>query len=294
MTGVQAVEEPQRLLGAIAERGGDFWYFKLIGPVAAVSDAEPAFGDWLRSVRFADGKPAWSVPAAWTERPGSGMRFATLATPGGLEATVISLPVRGEVDEQITANFTRWRGQVGATDGGEVVDVTLADGSTATLLAVSSPGDPATAATVEPAPVPFDFAVPDGWEAAAPSPMTRLAFRTGPGDDAADVTVSRFPPGSMPVAQVAGIWREQAKAAEGTTDGDPLTVAGGPAPRIDLPATEPGGAAVFGTAAERAGGLWLFKLAGSQDAVAAARPAFERFLADLQFPETDSPAGATE
>ena len=294
MTGVQAVDEPQRLLGAIVERDERLWFFKLIGPVAAVSDAELAFGQWMRSVRFDGGEPAWDVPAGWDERPGSGMRFATLAAPGGLEATVISLPVRGEVDEQIAANFTRWRGQVGATGGGEVDEVTLADGSAATLLSVSSPDDAATVTSAEPAAVPFEFELPDGWEPAAPSPMTRLAFRTGPGENAAGVTVSRFPAGSMPVATIAGIWREQAGAADGTTDGDPLTVAGDPAPRIDLPPKNRGGAAVFGTAAERGGALWLFKLAGSQEAVDAARPAFERFLAALRFPDTDPPAGAPE
>ena len=301
MSGVQAVSEPQRLLGAIAENGGKLWFFKTIGPVADVAAIEPAFGDWLASVRFEGGEPAWDVPTGWLERPGAGMRTATLLPPGGPEVTVIALGSRAgsSLAEQIDANFTRWRGQVGAAEGGTVEEVTLRDGTAASLLSVSSP-DAGTSPAVPKASAPppgdgLTYDLPDGWIEAAPSAMQRLAFRTGPGEDAAEVSVSSFPAGSMPAAQVAGIWRQQAGAADGppVDDADPLTVAGEPAPRIDLPAAEPGGTAVFGTAAERAGALWLFKLTGSQDAVDAARFAFEAWLRSVTFPDPATPAGAT-
>ena len=319
MTGVADVTEPQRLLGAIAERGGDFWFFKLIGPTEAVGAVEPAFGDWLRTVRFDGGGPAWDVPTGWEERPGGGMRFATLVPADGLEATVIKLPVRGDAAEQIDANFDRWRGQVGRTDGGTVEKVELADGTAAQLLSVSSPeaaGGAGSGAAAKPQAgvVPFEYEVPEGWEPAAASPMTQLAFTTGSDDDAAAVTVARFPAGSMTVEQVAGIWRGQAGAVGGTPPDEaaPLKIGetvpirpvppvpGVPnpdapnaeVPRIALPPAEPGGTAVFGTAFERGGALWLVKLTGPEAAVDAARPAFGRFLESLTFPDT--PAASNE
>lgn len=54
----------------------------------------------------------WTVPAGWTEAPGSGMRVATLTPPqsaGKAEVTIIALP--GDVGGEL-ANVNRWRGQL--------------------------------------------------------------------------------------------------------------------------------------------------------------------------------------
>ena len=302
MTGVQAVDEPQRLLGAIVERDERLWFFKLIGPAARVAAVEPVFRDWLGTVRFADGTPTWETPGGWIEGPGDGIRSAILRVPDGagspLEVGVT--PLTRQAGNSVRRNLDRWLGQVGREPGRgpKPEPISLEDGTPGILLAVSSPGiDDAPSAKATPAERSDAFTsdLPDGWEQVDAGPTEWLAFRTGPIEDAAEVTVSEYPAGSMPASQVAAIWRQQAETAEGLPieETAPLTVAGGPAPRIELPAAGDG-TAVFGTAAERGGALWLFKLAGSEDAVAAARPAFERFLADLQFPETDSPAGATE
>lgn len=55
---------------------------------------------------------SWKVPAGWTEKPGDGMRQATLLPkgPGKAEVTVIALP--GDVGGEL-ANVNRWRGQLG-------------------------------------------------------------------------------------------------------------------------------------------------------------------------------------
>jgi hypothetical protein len=54
----------------------------------------------------------WTLPKGWTETPGSGMRYATLAPPGAgkVEMSVVVLPgaAGGEA-----ANVNRWRGQIG-------------------------------------------------------------------------------------------------------------------------------------------------------------------------------------
>lgn len=55
---------------------------------------------------------AWSVPAGWSQRTGSGMRLATLMPPvgGGVELSVVRLA--GDAGGDL-ANVNRWRGQLG-------------------------------------------------------------------------------------------------------------------------------------------------------------------------------------
>lgn len=71
-------------------------------PPATAAPAAPARA---RGVR-------WATPPGWTQRPGDGMRAATLAPPpaaGKAEATVVALP--GDVGGEL-ANVNRWRGQL--------------------------------------------------------------------------------------------------------------------------------------------------------------------------------------
>ncbi|MFH5804781.1 hypothetical protein [Alienimonas sp. DA493] len=304
MTGVQTPDEPQRLLGAIATKraaDGALWYFKLSGPVAAVEAAEDDFHAWLKTVSFEDGEPTWTVPEGWTEQPGSGMRAATLLTPDGTEATVIRLGVSGDLEERIDADVERWRGQVGATgDAGTVEEVTLADGSTAQVLRVStpaaaemagaspaspSPAKPQASAPPQAAAALFEYDLPEGWgEEPAPS-TARLAFTAGAGEDAARVTISEFPASAMSLTDLVGIVADQSGTGpwNPAEDAGPISVGGADAVRIELPAKEEGGPTVLAAALTRGDSLWLFKLLGDADAVAAATPAFEQFLAGVQF-----------
>ncbi len=62
---------------------------------------------------------AWTLPAGWTEAPGSGMRVATVTvvgTGGKAELSVIALP--GSAGGTL-ANVNRWRGQIGLDEIGE-------------------------------------------------------------------------------------------------------------------------------------------------------------------------------
>lgn len=136
--------------------------------------------------------------------------------------------------------------------------------------------------------------LPDGWTEEPPAPMSQLALRIGEGEDAAQATVARYPADAMTVEQLAGILRSRAKTAAGVpppADAAPLPVGGADAARIALPPAEPGGPAVLAAALTRGDALWLFKLQGDEDAVAAATPAFEQFLAAVRFPPAapDSP-----
>jgi len=295
MTGVQTPDEPQRLLGAITlGESGDrrvFWFFKFNGPVAAVEAAEPGFRQWLKSISLSGEEPTWTVPDGWTERPGGGMRYATLLAPDGTEATVTTFGVRGSVTDQIEANLSRWRGQVGASgDAGTTEEVTLADGVPALLLSVSTPDPNAGTETEAPGQpqadaLPFEYETPEGWREVPSSPMSTLEFSAWAAGVPARVTISEFPAGAISAEQVAGIWREQEGTAAGVPPADaaPLKVGGANAVRIGLPPQEPGGSVVLGAALTRGETLWLFKLFGDEDSVAYATPAFEAFLADLRF-----------
>ncbi|MEM9703064.1 MAG: hypothetical protein AAF907_11545, partial [Planctomycetota bacterium] len=144
MTGLQTPAEPQRLLGAIAvvenDANGDFWFFKFIGPVAKVRAAEDGFRQWLGSISLAGGNATWTVPDGWTERPASGMRYATLIAPNGVEATVTTFGIRGSRQTQLDENFKRWRGQVGGQgEAGVLEDLTIPGAASTALLAVSTP-----------------------------------------------------------------------------------------------------------------------------------------------------------
>jgi hypothetical protein len=106
-----------RTLGAIVPLSPQGWFFKLTGPIEAVAAQEPAFQTFLKSVSFSsEGKPAWTLPAGWQERPGNQIRYATLVIPGGetpLEATVVALPNQGaNPQEYALVNVNRWRGQL--------------------------------------------------------------------------------------------------------------------------------------------------------------------------------------
>lgn len=102
-----------RMLAAMMPQGDQTWFFKLLGPDEAVAAHETAFRDFLHSIRFVDGKPAWTLPEGWRERPGADMRYATLLVGEDdppLELSVIGFGTVGEYgDDYILLNVNRWR-----------------------------------------------------------------------------------------------------------------------------------------------------------------------------------------
>jgi hypothetical protein len=105
-----------RTLGVIVPLVPQGWFFKLTGPTDKVAARLDEFTTFLKSVSFADGKPAWKLPEGWQERPGSQIRYATLVLPGEeppLEVSVTALPNSGTDDENyVLVNVNRWRGQL--------------------------------------------------------------------------------------------------------------------------------------------------------------------------------------
>ena len=132
-----------RMLGAMILTGDRAWYFKVVGPDQQIGTHAADFRSLIESVRFADDKPAWDLPDGWQQKPGSGMRFATLEfgpEQEPLELSVIPLGVPdGDSAACVLSNVNRWRGQMGLPPitadqlGDETVQLDL-DGVTATLV----------------------------------------------------------------------------------------------------------------------------------------------------------------
>ncbi len=93
------------------------WFFKVTGPEEQLESSAASFFDFVRSVRYEDGGPVWTLPEGWSETPGSEMRFATLRIGSDeppLEVSVIPLPLNmADSQQYVVSNIDRWRGQVG-------------------------------------------------------------------------------------------------------------------------------------------------------------------------------------
>ncbi|MEO2048594.1 MAG: hypothetical protein ABGX16_18725 [Pirellulales bacterium] len=104
------------LLAAVVPQGNKAWFFKLVGPQAAIDRHRDEFLQLLGSLRMNTGKnPSWQIPSGWQEKPASGMRAATFTIDdlsGPLELTVTSLPVNGVWNEYVTNNVNRWLNQL--------------------------------------------------------------------------------------------------------------------------------------------------------------------------------------
>jgi hypothetical protein len=111
-------EPTDRMIGAIVPGPSQAWFFKAVGPKAAIDGAADAITKFLDSVRFDGDQPKWETPKGWTEDKAGGMRLATLKIPVGddaapIEMSVIGLPLVGDDwDAQVLDNANRWRKQL--------------------------------------------------------------------------------------------------------------------------------------------------------------------------------------
>ncbi len=109
-------EPTDRTLAVIVPTTPQGWFFKLTGPEAAVAALEPAFNEFLKTVKFENGEPTWTLPEGWQQQPGNAFRFATIVIPGEakpLELTVSGLPNSGGDNvAYVLQNVNRWRGQL--------------------------------------------------------------------------------------------------------------------------------------------------------------------------------------
>ncbi len=311
----------QRLLGAIFPRPAETWVFKLSGPAKEVGAREEAFKQLLQSVHFSDkaDKPIdWNVPDGWKQEPGNETRYATLRTGAGeqaLEVTVTKLPPAAA---DLLANVERWCRQLGrrpVTEDqlGKVTKELKADGTTGTLVDLTGPGAPKSAAMKTPPPAvrerpkapaaepTLHYTKPESWVEAPDlaSGMIRMAaaFRVTEGGKSAEITV--IPLGGDGGGLLANVnrWRGQIKL--GSIDESQLRkdvrtveIAGTPASYLDLLGPERASRErMLVVVVPRGSQTWFFKMRGPADLVARQQTAFETFMKSVKF---DGGTGAAD
>lgn len=117
-----------RMMGVIANKGADAWFYKMRGNSALTAAEKENFLKWVQSVKPAaetaaapapaapgDGSLGWQLPAGWRLVPGtSSMRYATfgITDAGGAKAEMAITHFPGDVGGDLE-NVNRWRQQVG-------------------------------------------------------------------------------------------------------------------------------------------------------------------------------------
>ena len=219
------------------------------------------------------------------------MRYATLKLAGTppLELTVIAL---GREASSVLANVNRWREQMGLAhvDEARLPESTrpfvTADRTPGTLVSLSTGGGSAPhAAPAAPAPRPFQYAVPDGWQEVTAQGMRAASFRIAAEEQMADVSV-------VPLAGAAGSllgnvnrWRGQAGLepigdAELARDSRDFDFNGTLAKYVAIQGPD---SHILAIVLVRDGKTWFFKLQGPARLVERQRPAFDTFVRSIRF-----------
>ena len=94
----------------------------MAGPRESLDSQADGFVGLIKSLRFGDqpeAGPQWTLPDGWSQKTGSGFRFATIEIPSAqdrLELSVSQLPVpAGDRTEYVVSNVNLWREQMGLT-----------------------------------------------------------------------------------------------------------------------------------------------------------------------------------
>ena len=302
--------------------GDQVWFFKLMGPQAAVNANVDKFVNLLRGTEFSNGQPDFQVPDGWVLSDGPAPRYKTISITGSeppVEVTVSSLPAPGPggFSEYLLSNINRWRGQVGlaplsgqdwATEAESRQELMLSSlgaqamsvvhlageteqyGETILLAAVISKQGISAAATPRvnpPANVSsseFQYEIPEGWEEAPGNQFSMLAFTVGPpGTEAAKVTVTKLN-GGGDVASNVNRWRGQVSLP--VLDEAELEAQ---AEKLEIAgmsgelwAMEGPEQSILGAIAEKDGAKWFYKMAGPTEIVALEKEHFRAFLQSLK------------
>ena len=134
---ISASGTPARILGAIQNRAGTAWFFKMTGDDELVNQQKPLFIEFLKSLSWSDsqstaalspshppgdsaaagssnsedGKPQWQVPPGWHETSGGQFLVAKFLISGPDDShAAVNVSITGG---GLAANVNRWRGQLG-------------------------------------------------------------------------------------------------------------------------------------------------------------------------------------
>lgn len=110
-------EAKVRLLAAIFPAKDQTWFFKFMGPSAAVKEHQAAFDRFVRSVRFTDREDepiTWTLPEGWKyERGKDPLTYGTFRFGTPDKPSRVTLSVLGKEFGSLLDNINRWRGQIG-------------------------------------------------------------------------------------------------------------------------------------------------------------------------------------
>jgi hypothetical protein len=146
----------------------------------------------------------------------------------------------------------------------------------------------APAADAPPSSISYD--VPDGWRELGPASMRIAGFGAGEGDDAVQITVTRFKGDVGGVASNVRRWAGQVGAAPPDEAG--LAAMTRPYEGMPQPATladivGPQGR-IYVVFLQHRGETWFFKLSGKAKAVDTQREAMTQFLSSVRFVEASA------
>jgi hypothetical protein len=311
---------PERMLAAIVPQKGQGWFFKLSGPPEQVGKEQQEFQAFIESIEFTgpDSNPKWKLPKGWEERPGEGLRHATIEIDVGgdkpLELSVTTLP-RGDVEESefLLANINRWRGQVSLPPikpdqlNDETTEVKLADG-TATVVdlkgmssgsamgrapfagggpmsSVGTPKEPAAAPAA-----PLEFTTPKEWTAAAVGRMSKAEFEVKEADERVRITVIDLEPSGGELLANVNRWRGQVKLRpideqQLKQDLESIKVDGHQGHYVELigPGEGNDSQAILGVIVHTPQKAWFFKLMGDSPLAEREKARFKAFVGSVKF-----------
>jgi hypothetical protein len=310
-----------RLLAAMVPHADRTWFFKLEGPVKVVDAHRKEFDGFMASVHFTDGGTdpmTWKLPAGWEKQDtAAGPRYATIQVgPKDKKTQLIVSSFRGEVGG-LLMNVNRWRKQIGLHPTIQsrlpkyVKDITV-DGGPARLVDMTGPGGAAPSSSMPPflqghppmeghppiggdmrppAAAGLHYQKPEGWkELENPGPIALKKFRTGTGEEAAEVSVTPLGGDAGGVLANVNRWRGQiglpsVTQEQADRDLHQITVEGKAAPYADLSGPEQRMLAVI---VSRGDTTWFVKTTGPKNVVAKQKSAFEAFVKSLRFGVGDS------
>lgn len=324
-TAAPAEAKPQQMLGAVVQVDQTGWFFKLVGPPEQVEPRREEFLSFVKALEFKGQpmlEPTWKLPAGWTEKPGSDLRFATIVIPSEgkpLEISVIPLPRSGDDTAYLLENVNRWRGQVNLppintaelAKTTEKLKVGEYDATFVSLVGTGSGGmggapfapfakGPAAGPSPSPSGPPatspavpesdeLAFTVPTGWTAGKQNQFSKLALEAKDGEQGVLITVSQLGPAAGDVLQNINRWRGQVNLpamtiAELTPTLESLDTLGVKGQFVTLAAPEgtPQRKALLGVIAATPEGVWFVKLIGDHDLALREKANFEAFVKSLK------------
>ncbi|MHC4995633.1 MAG: hypothetical protein ACYTGQ_11330 [Planctomycetota bacterium] len=303
--------EAPRMLVAIVPHGKDDWFFKTMSTSALLGAVKKDFVTMLRSIRFENGDPTWTLPKGWRKQAGTGMRFATLVIEHGgktAEVSVISLS-RTPVLPQVN----RWRGQLGLKpiteaqlpSGTQTLEanglkITLTDltgsgkgqpdpGATS-IAGVPSAGHPTVPMQNTPStPLPsirsyydISYKTPEGWIEKPAAGMRVAAFGVGP----TELTVIPLSATAGDMTSNVNRWREQiglekVSPEQIQKDARPIPVAGKTGHWFHLVGANDN--SMLALIAIHGSKAWFVKMIGPAEFIAGQQDHFQQFARSLTF-----------